>query len=155
MEQLKKGDPAPDFFGRDQDGIIHSPGDYKGKKLIIYFYPKDNTPGCTTEACNLRDNHDDLTGKGFSVLGISADSESSHKKFRDKYELPFPLLADEDKSIIKKYNAWGMKKMYGKSYEGITRKTFIIDEEGKIENIIEKVKTKDHARQIYQVMNIE
>lgn len=155
MGQLKKGDPAPGFSGKDQDGNVHSLDDYKGKRLIVYFYPKDSTPGCTAEACNLRDNYDDLKAKGFAVLGISADSESSHKKFSDKHDLPFPLIADEDKSIIKKYGAWGEKKMYGKSYEGILRKTIIINEEGHIENIIEKVKTKDHARQIYQQMNIE
>jgi peroxiredoxin Q/BCP len=122
--------------------------DYKGKKVVLYFYPKDNTPGCTAEACNLRDNHHDLIDKGYVVIGVSPDSEKSHQNFIGKFELPFDLIADTEKEILEAYNAWGEKKMYGKIYMGVLRKTYIIDEDGKIENIIEKVKTKDHTSQI-------
>ncbi len=150
MAALKVGDKAPHFSGKDQDGKPVSLSDFRGKKLILYFYPKDNTPGCTTEACNLRDNHSDLTGKGYEVLGVSADSSTSHQKFIGKFSLPFRLLADEDKSVIKAYGAWGEKKMYGKAYEGILRKTFVISGEGIIEKIIDKVKINEHSRQIFE-----
>lgn len=150
MKTLKVGDKAPEFQGKNQIGEIISPDMYKGKKLVLYFYPKDNTPGCNAEACNLRDNYSEFTEKGYAVLGVSADTESSHQKFISKFELPFPLISDPDKEIIKAYGAWGEKSMYGKKYEGILRKTFIISEEGLIEKIIEKVKTKDHSRQIFE-----
>lgn len=150
MKKLKIGDKAPDFRAKDQNGEEISLSSFAGKKLLIYFYPKDNTPGCTAQACNLRDNYDELLEKGFEIVGISADSEISHKNFAEKYQLPFSLIADTTKEIIKNYGAWGEKKLYGKSYEGILRMTFIISEEGIIEQIIDKVKTKDHSRQIFE-----
>jgi peroxiredoxin Q/BCP len=146
--KLKVGHKAPSINSIDQNGEKVSLDDYKGHKVILYFYPKDNTPGCTAEACNLRDNHDDLIEKGFRILGVSADSLESHKKFSDKYRLPFPLIPDTDKKILKDYGVWGLKKFMGREYEGIHRTTFIISEEGKIEKIISKVKTKDHTDQI-------
>ena len=148
MGILKSGDLAPEIESKDQEGNTFKLSDYKGKKVALYFYPKDNTPGCTKQACNLRDNYTTLQIKGYEVVGVSADSEKKHQNFIAKYELPFKLLADEDKKVINAYNAWGPKKFMGKEYEGILRKTFIIDEEGKIEDIIEKVKTTDHAAQI-------
>jgi thioredoxin-dependent peroxiredoxin len=150
MAKLTKGDKAPPFTGKDQNGNEIHLDDFLGKKVVLYFYPKDDTPGCTAEACNLRDNYNEFLTKGYSVLGVSADSEKSHKKFAEKYSLPFPLIADPEKNIIKAYGAWGEKKMYGKSYEGIMRLTFIISAEGIIENIIEKVKTNDHSKQIFE-----
>jgi thioredoxin-dependent peroxiredoxin len=150
MKVLKIGDLAPDFKGVDHLDQAISLAQFKGKKVVIYFYPKDDTPGCTAEACNLRDNYADLLSKGFEIIGISPDSVASHKKFADKYKLPFRLISDTEKSILKTYNAWGEKKMYGKSYEGVLRKTFIIGENQKIEQIIEKVDTKDHTNQIYK-----
>jgi len=137
MNELKIGDKSPMLFEK-----------YKNKKIVLYFYPKDNTSGCTNEACNLRDNYEELRNKGFEVIGVSPDGEKSHEKFKEKHNLPFELLSDEHKEILKKFGAWGEKKMYGKTYDGVLRKTFIISEEGKIENIIEKVKTKDHSNQI-------
>ena len=128
MGLIKVGDSAPDFKAKDQNGTEISLSQFKGKKIILYFYPKDNTPGCTAEACNLRDNHTELLAKGFVVIGVSADSASSHIKFQLKFELPFFLIPDEDKKIIQAYNAWGEKKLYGRIYEGILRKTYIIDE---------------------------
>lgn len=148
MADLKVGDAAPGFSGKNQNGETISLADYKGKKVVLYFYPKDNTPGCTAEACNLRDNHQDLIDKGYVVIGVSPDSEKSHQNFIGKFELPFDLIADTEKEILEAYNAWGEKKMYGKTYMGVLRKTYIIDEDGRIENIIEKVKTKDHTAQI-------
>lgn len=148
MDKLKIGNQAPDITSKDQDGNDFSLADLKGKKVVLYFYPKDNTPGCTKEACNLRDNYKALKDKGYEVVGVSADSQKKHQNFIEKYDLPFTLLADEDKEVIQAYNAWGPKKFMGKEYEGIIRKTFVIDEKGKIEDIIEKVKTKDHAAQI-------
>ncbi|MEM7549652.1 MAG: thioredoxin-dependent thiol peroxidase [Bacteroidota bacterium] len=145
---LQVGDAAPDFESKDQNGETVKLSDYSGKKVVLYFYPKDNTPGCTAEACNLRDNYSEFQSKGYEILGVSGDSEKSHQKFIEKYELPFKLLADIEKDIHQKYDAWGEKKMYGKTYMGTIRKTFVIDEDGKIENIIEKVKTKDHTAQI-------
>lgn len=148
MSILKPGDKAPDFAGKNQNGEVVKLEDFKGEKLILYFYPKDNTPGCTTEACDLRDNYDMWLSKSYKVLGVSPDSEKSHQKFIEKHNLPFDLISDTDKEMLKAYNAWGEKKMYGKVYEGVLRKTFIINEEGKIEHIFEKVKTKDHSNQI-------
>lgn len=148
MTNLKKGDKAPYFKGKDQDGNIISLDDFKGHKLVLYFYPKDSTPGCTSQACNLRDNYDMLIKKGYKVLGVSADSEKSHKKFIEKNNLPFPLIADTDKEILKAYGVWGPKKFMGRDFLGIHRTTFVIDEEGSIMEVIEKVQTKDHTAQI-------
>jgi len=145
---LETGDAAPDFSVNDQDGKAVSLSDLKGKKVILYFYPRDNTPGCTAEACNLRDNYSKLREKGYEVLGVSTDSENSHQKFIEKQKLPFRLLADTEKELHEKYGTWVEKSMYGKKYMGTARKTFIIDEDGKIAKVIEKVKTKDHASQI-------
>ena len=150
MIQIKEGSKAPLFEGIDQDGKTIKLSDFAGKKVILYFYPKDNTPGCTAEACNLRDNYNDLLKKGFVVIGVSPDSEKSHKGFISKYDLPFPLIADTSKKILNDYGVWGEKQMYGKTYEGIIRMSFVISEDGKIEKIIEKVKTDDHARQIFE-----
>ncbi len=145
---LKVGDSAPDFSVNDQSGNPVKLSDFKGKKVVLYFYPKDNTPGCTAEACNLRDNYEALQKAGYVVLGVSTDSEKSHQKFIDKFELPFPLLADTEKQIHDKYDTWVEKSMYGRKYMGTARTTFLIDENGKIEEIIGKVKTKDHTAQI-------
>jgi len=155
MGLIKVGDLAPDFEAKDQNGKEISISKFKGKKIILYFYPKDNTPGCTAEACNLRDNYTELLAKGFVVIGISADSAASHIKFQSKFELPFFLIPDEDKKIIQAYNAWGEKKLYGRIYEGILRKTYIIDEKSKILKIIEKVKTNDHTNQILEELKIK
>lgn len=154
MSILKEGDKAPKFSGIDQNGKTISLDDFKSKKVILYFYPKDNTPGCTSEACDLRDNYNDLLEKGLDVIGVSPDSEKSHQKFIEKYDLPFRLISDPEKEILNNYNAWGEKKMYGKTYDGVLRKTFIIDENQNIEKIIEKVKTKDHTNQIYGELKI-
>ena len=151
--QLKEGQKAPDFEGPDQNNLKVKLSDFLGKKVILYFYPRDNTPGCTAEACNLRDNHKDLLDKGFIVLGVSPDTEKSHKGFAAKYSLPFPLLADPDKKILNLYGAWGEKKMYGISVTGVLRTTFIIDEKGVIEKIINKVDTKQHTEQIFKMYN--
>ena len=154
MSYLEKGSKAPEFTGVDQDGKEVSLNDFKGKKVILYFYPKDNTPGCTNEACNLRDNFDFWKSKGFEIIGVSPDSQASHKKFIEKYNLPFTLISDPGKEIIKKYGAWGPKKLYGREYEGLLRKTYIIDEEGNIEEVFKKVKTKEHTEQIVKSLNI-
>ena len=151
MTKLKVGDKAPEFTGIDQDGKNISLTDFNGQKLILYFYPKDDTTGCTAEACNLRDNYDDLLKKGYVILGVSADDEASHKKFIAKYVLPFPLLADKDKKIIGLYDVWGEKNLYGKISMGILRTTFIIDEKGIIVEIISKVDTKNHTQQILEM----
>ncbi len=148
MKVIKVGVQAPLFEAIDDSGNNVSLAAFKGKKVVLYFYPKDDTPGCTAEACSLRDGYAELTGKGFVVIGVSADSAESHKKFRKKYELPFILIPDTEKKIISAYGAWGEKKMYGKSYEGIIRKTFVIDESGKVALVIEKVDTNNHAGQI-------
>ena len=148
MSQLKPGDKAPDFNATDQDGNPISLKDFKGQKLILYFYPKDNTSGCTAEACNLRDNHTKLREKGYKIVGVSADDEKSHKNFISKNVLPFPLIPDKDKKIITSYGIWGKKKLYGKEYEGINRMTFLISGEGIIEKIFTKVDTKNHTEQI-------
>ncbi len=147
---LKIGDKAPGFQSTDQNGKKISLKDFKGQKVILYFYPKDNTPTCTVEACNLRDNWSQLKKKDFVVLGVSADSETSHQNFATKHKLPFPLLTDTDKSIIKDYGVWGKKKMFATEYMGIIRTTFVINENGKIERIFDKVKAKDHAAQILE-----
>lgn len=148
MTTLKVGDKAPDFSAKDQDGKVHSLGDYKGKKLVVFFYPKASTPGCTAEACNLRDNWEKFQAAGYEILGVSADSQKKQQNFKEKYELPFPLLADEDREVINAFGVWGPKKFMGKEYDGIHRTTFVIDEDGKIFDVISKVKTKDHASQI-------
>jgi peroxiredoxin Q/BCP len=148
MATLKIGDEAPAFKAVDQDGNPISLKDYIGKKLVLYFYPKDDTPGCTAEACNLRDNYDLLLKKGYKIVGVSADDDRSHKKFIEKYVLPFPLIPDKDKTILKAYGAWGKKKLYGKEYDGILRTTYVISEAGRIEKIFTKVDTKNHTEQI-------
>ena len=137
MATLQIGDKAPDFKGIDQNGKAVTLGDFAGKRLVLYFYPKDNTPGCTDEACSLRDGWSELRAKGFEVLGVSADSEASHQKFIEKHSLPFNLIADTEKVILEAYNAWGEKSMYGKKYMGVIRKTYVIDGNGNIENIFE------------------
>ena len=154
MGNLKEGNKAPDFAGTIQNGDTIKLSDFKGGKVILYFYPKDNTPGCTAEAKNLNENLEDLVAKGFVVIGVSPDSEASHQRFIEKHGLKFNLISDPDKKILEMYDAWGMKKLYGREYMGVLRKTFIIDEDGNIEKIIEKVKTKDHTNQIYKELNI-
>jgi peroxiredoxin Q/BCP len=151
MGQLKEGSKAPMFEGIDQNGKSVRLTDYKGKKVVLYFYPKDNTPGCTAEACNLRDNYNSFLKKGFAVVGVSPDTERSHKGFAGKFSLPFPLIADTSKKILNDYGVWGEKKLYGRSYMGVLRTTFIIDEEGIIEKIIEKVDTAGHTEQIFKL----
>ncbi len=148
MTTLKPGDKAPDFKGKDENGKEIKLADFKGNKLVIYFYPKDSTPGCTSQACNLRDNYDVLLSKGYKVVGVSADSEKSHQKFIEKNNLPFPLIADTEKEILKAFGVWGPKKFMGKTYDGIHRTTFVIDEKGVIEEVISKVDTKNHTTQI-------
>ena len=148
MTHLKPGDPAPVFTGINQDGKPVSLEDFRGKRLILYFYPKALTAGCTKETVNLAENYDLLRSKGFEVLGVSPDPVEHQKKFHDKYRVPFDLIADENKEIVRLYGVWGKKKMYGREYEGVHRTTFIIDPEGRIEHVIKKVKTSDHARQI-------
>jgi peroxiredoxin Q/BCP len=153
MMQLKEGLKAPWFEGIDQNGKKVKLSDFTGKKVILYFYPKDNTPGCTSEACNLRDNYDSLLKKGFAVIGVSPDDEKSHKGFAGKYSLPFPLIADTSKKILNDYGVWGEKKLYGKSYTGVIRTTFVIDEKGIIEKIVTKVDTTGHTEQIFNMYN--
>jgi len=151
MIQLKEGMKAPMFEGIDQDGRTIKLSDFSGKKVVLYFYPKDNTPGCTAEACNLRDNHEVLLRKGFAVVGVSMDSEKSHKGFASKYSLPFPLIADTSRKILNDYGVYQEKKLYGKTFLGIVRTTFLIDEKGIIEKIISKVDTKNHSEQIFKI----
>ncbi|MRX39797.1 thioredoxin-dependent thiol peroxidase [Flavobacterium sp. LC2016-23] len=148
MITLKKGDKAPQFSGADQDGKVHTLADYAGKKLVVFFYPKASTPGCTAEACDLRDNFERFKANNYELLGVSADSQKAQGKFKDKYEFPFPLIADEDKAVINAFGVWGPKKFMGKEYDGIHRTTFVIDENGIIDEVIENVKTKEHAAQI-------
>ncbi len=148
MNELKEGDKAPVFEGADQKGNTVSLNDFRGKKVILYFYPKDDTPGCTAQACNLRDNYNVLIQKDFQVVGISTDSVKSHKKFEDKYSLPFPLIADEAKKIVEQYGVWGEKKFLGKTYLGTNRTTFLIDESGIIKKIIRKPDTKNQTQQV-------
>ena len=145
---MQTGNQAPDFTGKDQNGNDINLSDYRGKKVILYFYPKDDTPGCTTQACNLRDHQADLQRAGYQVIGVSTDDEKSHQKFINKYQLNFPLIADTDQKIVELYGVWQEKSMYGRKYMGTVRTTFVIDEDGKIADIIEKVDTKEHAGQI-------
>lgn len=152
MTTLKKGNKIPNVQTVDENGNTINFADFKGRKLVIYFYPKDDTPGCTAEACSLRDNYSEFEKKGYKIFGVSTDSQQSHKKFISKYELPFTLISDVDKSIINAFGVWGEKNMYGKSYEGILRTTFIISEDGTIEDVIEKVNTKNHAVQIFEAI---
>lgn len=153
MEELKVGDKAPNFTSVDQNNNKVALSDYKGQKVILYFYPKDNTPGCTLEACDFRDNYQSLKTKGFEVLGVSTDDEKSHKKFETKFDLPFTLIADTDKSIVERYGVWIEKSMYGKMYMGTNRKTFVIDEDGVILAIIIKVDTKNPSQQVLDALN--
>ena len=148
MTSLQRGDQAPNFLANDQDGNTHTLADYKGKKLVVFFYPKANTPGCTAEACDLRDNYARFQINNYALLGVSADNAKAQSNFKNKYEFPFPLLADEDKAVIQAFGVWGPKKFMGKEYDGIHRKTFIIDENGLIDEVISDVKTKVHASQI-------
>ncbi len=153
MAYLKEGDKAPDFKVINQNGEMVSLDDFKGRKVILYFYPKANTSGCIVESCNLRDNYNDLADKGYGIIGVSPDNQKKQKKFAEKYNLPFQLLADVDKEIIAAYGAWGLKKMYGKEYEGLLRTTYLISENGMIEKVFPKVITKNHAAQILEAMN--
>ena len=150
MNTLEIGDTVPNFSSIDDQGQSVSLADYKGKKLIVFFYPKASTPGCTAEACNLRDNYKVLKEKGYALLGVSADSVKRQQSFKNKYEFPYPLLADEDKRVINAFGVWGPKKFMGKEYDGIHRMTFILDENGVVVHVISKVKTKDHAAQILE-----
>ncbi|OFY87516.1 MAG: peroxiredoxin [Bacteroidetes bacterium RIFCSPLOWO2_12_FULL_31_6] len=155
MIHLKEGDKAPEFNIKDQRGKIHQTADYFGKKVILYFYPKDLTPGCTVESCDLRDNYEKLKKDGFEVIGVSADDENKHQRFIEKHHLPFNLLADTKKEVLNRYGVWGEKKFMGKTYDGIHRTTFVINEKGVIEKIINKVKTKQHTQQIKEELSIK
>lgn len=150
MKKLKVGDLAPKIECKNQDGEIIKLSDFYGKKIVIFFYPRANTPGCTAQACNLGDNYIEFKKRGYEIIGVSADNQKSQKNFSNKYSLPFNLCCDENKDIINDYGVWGLKKFRGNEYMGIIRTTFIIDEQGKIEEIIEKVKTKEHSLQILQ-----
>ena len=150
MKTLQKGEPVPAFSVSDDKGKTQQLSDYKGQKLVVFFYPKANTPGCTAEACDLRDHYKELQEAGYALLGVSADSEKKQRNFSEKYDFPFPLLADEDKQVINAFGVWGPKKFMGREYDGIHRMTFIIDENGVVERVIEKVKTKVHAAQILE-----
>jgi peroxiredoxin Q/BCP len=147
--KLKVGDKAPAINAKDQHGNGITLTQFKGKKVVLYFYPKDSTPGCTKEACNFRDNYSALLKKGYQVIGVSTDSEKSHLKFIEKYELPFPLIADTDQKVVNDYGVWGLKKFMGREYMGINRTTFVIDEKGKIEKVIEKVDTENSTQQLF------
>lgn len=152
MADLKVGELAPDFTANNQNGEAVSLSAFRGEKVILYFYPKDNTPGCNAEACNFRDNYQYFKGKGFEIIGVSTDDEKSHKKFETKFELPFNLIADTEKEIVEAYGVWVEKSMYGKTYMGTSRKTFVIDEDGKISLIVEKVDTKNASQQLLDLM---
>jgi peroxiredoxin Q/BCP len=152
MTTLKEGDKAPAFTAKDQNGKEVSLADYKGKKVILYFYPKDDTPGCTAESCDFRDNYQSLLSKGFEVIGVSTDDEKSHKKFETKYSLPFTLIADNELKIVEAYGVWVEKNMYGKKYMGTARTTFIIDAEGVITHVISKVDTKASSQQVLDLV---
>jgi peroxiredoxin Q/BCP len=152
MTHLKEGDKAPHFSGIDQNEKTISLDDFKGKKLVLYFYPKDDTPGCTKEACNLRDNYQTLLDKGIAVVGVSADTAAKHSKFIAKYELPFPLIADTEKEVINAYGVWGLKKFMGREYDGIHRETFVIDENGVLIKVFTKVKVSDHTAEILEAI---
>lgn len=153
MAELSEGQKAPDFTANDQNGKNISLSDFSGNDLILYFYPKDDTPGCTAEACSFRDNYQALLGQGFKILGVSTDDEKSHQKFVTKYSLPFPLISDTDKKIVEAYGVWIEKNMYGKKYMGVARKTFIIDKNGMIKKIIGKVDTNNSSQQIFDLLN--
>lgn len=152
--KLKIGDKAPLFEANDQNGTVIRLADFLGRKIVLYFYPKDNTPGCITQACNIRDGFSLLQAKGIAVMGISVDDEKSHKRFEEKYQLPFTLIADVDKSIVEKYGLWGVKKFMGKEFMGTNRTTFLIDEHGNVAHIIEKVDTKNHTQQILEKWDV-
>jgi peroxiredoxin Q/BCP len=152
MAKLREGNKAPDFTAKDQNGKTVSLSDFKGKNVILYFYPKDDTPGCTAEACSFRDNYQSLLGQGFAVIGVSTDDEKSHKKFETKYNLPFTLIADSDKKIVEAYGVWVEKNMYGKKYMGTARTTFLINKDGLIDSIIEKVDTKNSSQQVLDLL---
>ena len=152
MSKLKVGDKAPEINANDHNGKPYSLKNAKGKKVILYFYPKDDTPGCTAEACNFRDNYAALQKKGFEVVGVSVDDEKKHNKFIDKYELPFTLIADTDKKVVEDYGVWGLKKFMGREYMGTSRVTFIIGEDSKIEHIIDKVETKNTTQQVLDLV---
>jgi len=148
----KEGEKAPDFTAKDQNGNTVSLSDFKGKNVILYFYPQDNTPTCTNEACNFRDNYQSLLRKGFSVIGVSPDTEKSHKKFETKFELPFPLIADPDRKIVEQYGLWAEKMMFGRKYMGVLRTTFVIDPKGKILKVIDKVESKNASQQVLDLL---
>ena len=150
---LKKNTTAPDFELLDENGKLHKLSDFKGRNVLLYFYPKDDTPGCTTEACEFRDDYDEYEKGGVVILGISPDSPKSHKKFKEKYNLPFTLLADEDHHVCEMYGVWAKKSMYGREYYGVLRTSFLIDEEGKFIEIFENVKPKGHSQQILSMLN--
>lgn len=150
MTSLQAGDKAPAFSGTTDSGETVSLSDFAGQKLVLFFYPKDDTPGCTAEACNLRDNYAELKAQGYALLGVSPDGIAKHQKFKQKYELPFPLLSDENHATLKAYGVWGPKKFMGREYDGVHRTTFVIDASGKLEKVITKVKTKDHTAQILE-----
>lgn len=150
ITHLKEGDKAPNFEGLDQDGNTVKLSDYKGKKLVLYFYPKGNTPTCTVESCNLRDNETLLKSKGFEIIGVSPDSQKKHQNFIKKHSLPFPLIADTELEVIKAYGVWGRKKFMGREYDGLHRTTFVVGEDGTIERVFKKVKSKTHAEQILE-----
>lgn len=154
MAAIKEGSKAPDFTGADQNGNTVSLKDFRGSKVVLYFYPKDDTPGCTAQACNLRDNYSELLKKGLKVIGISTDSVKSHKKFETKYELPFPLIADEDKQIVEKYGVYGEKTFMGKTHMGTIRTTFLIDEEGSVFKVLDKPDTKNQTEQVFEAWGI-
>lgn len=154
MTHLQVGDNAPQFEGIDQHGKTISLSEFAGKKVVVYFYPKDNTPGCTAEACDFRDNHQDLLSKGIAVIGVSADSEKSHKSFAEKFDLPFPLIADTDRKVIEAFGVWGKKKFMGREYDGIHRETFVIDEAGKIAAVFTKVQTKAPTAQVLEALGL-
>jgi peroxiredoxin Q/BCP len=154
MTELQEGQKAPEFSAKDQDGKSINLADFVGKTVVLYFYPKDDTPGCTAEACDFRDNYQGLSEKDIVVLGVSVDDEKSHKKFIAKHSLPFTLLADTDKEIVSSYGVWGEKSMYGKTYMGTNRKTFIIDKEGNIAHIISKVDTKNSTAQVLELLKL-
>lgn len=147
---IQVGEKAPDYLGRDENGREVRLSDFAGKKVVIYFYPKDSTPGCTSEACNLRDNYHTLMREGYAVVGVSVDSEQSHRRFKEKYELPFPLISDTEKQLVQQFGVWGEKKMAGRTYFGVYRTTFIISEDGTVERVIgpKEIKVKNHTAQI-------